>query len=84
MSDSRKVQVIVRDDQMWIIKEKWLPLATEAGLKRIAFVSADTALGKLCVQDVANLCAAHGLHSRTFPTMEAAGKFVSEPPIGDS
>jgi hypothetical protein len=79
ISDSRKVKVIVHDDQLWI-KEKWLPLALEAGLKRISFVIAETGLGRLTVQDVANLCADHGLHSRTFPTMEAARKFVSEVP----
>jgi len=80
VSDSRKVKVIVDEDQRWI-KETWLPLATKAGLKRIGFVIADTGLGRLCVQDVANLCADHGLASRTFPTLEAARKFVSEVPI---
>jgi hypothetical protein len=79
VSDSRKVKVIVHDDQVWI-KDKWLPLALAAGLKRISFVIAETGLGRLTVQDVANLCAAHGLHSQTFPTMEAARKFVAEPP----
>jgi hypothetical protein len=44
-------------------------------------VIADTGLGRLCVQDVAKLCADHGLASRTFPTLEAARKFVSEVPI---
>jgi hypothetical protein len=79
VSDSRKVRVIVHEDQLWI-KDKWLPLALDAGLKRISFVIAETGLGRLTVQDVANLCAAHGLHSRTFPTMEAARKFVAEVP----
>jgi hypothetical protein len=80
ISDSRKVKVIVDEDQRWI-KETWLPLATNAGLKRIGFVIANTGLGRLCVQDVADLCADYGLHSRTFPTMEAARKFVSEVPV---
>jgi len=80
VSDSRKVKVIVHDDQKWL-KEKWLPLAIGAGLKRIAFVIAETGLGKLNVEDVAALCADHGLQSRTFPSMEAATRFVSEVPI---
>ena len=76
------VKVIVDEDQRWI-KETWLPLATRAGLKRIAFVIADTGLGRLCVQDVAHLCADHGLASRTFPTLEGARAFVSEAPTSD-
>jgi hypothetical protein len=83
ISDSRKVKVIVQDDQKWI-KDKWLPLAIGAGLKRIGFVVAETGLGKLCVEDVAGLCAEAGLKSRTFPSMELARKFVAEAPIGSS
>jgi len=80
VSDSRKVKVIVHDDQTWI-KEKWLPLAKQAGLKRIGFVTAETGLGKLCVEDVAAMCADGGLGSRTFGSMEAARKFVAEVPV---
>jgi hypothetical protein len=61
--------------------EKWLPLAKQAGLKRIGFVTAETGLGKLCVEDVAAMCADGGLGSRTFASMEAARKFVSEVPV---
>lgn len=80
ISDSRKVKVIVHDDQKWL-KDTWLPLALAGGLKRIAFVTADTGLGKLCVEDVAAMCADNGLHSLTVRTMEAARKFVSEVPL---
>ena len=79
ISDSRKVKVITHEDQKWI-KEKWIPLAKEGGLKRIGFVTAESGLGKLCVEDVAVLCADQGLGSRTFASMDAARKFVSEDP----
>jgi hypothetical protein len=78
VSDARKVRVIVHEDQKWI-REHWMPLAIEAGLKRIAFVTAATGLGKLTVEDVAELVNDHGLQSRTFDSMAAARKWVSEP-----
>ena len=80
ISDSRKVKVIVHDDQKWL-KDRWLPLALEGGLKRIAFVTAETGLGKLCVEDVSAMCADGGLRSRTVRTLEDARTFVSEVPL---
>jgi len=77
VSDARKVKVIVHADQKWI-KETWLPLAIGAGLKRLAFVTAATGLGKLNVEDVAGLVDQHGLQSRTFDSMAAARQWVSE------
>jgi isopentenyl diphosphate isomerase/L-lactate dehydrogenase-like FMN-dependent dehydrogenase len=77
VSDARKVKVIVHEDQRWI-KETWMPLAIQAGLKRIAFVTAATGLGKLTVEDVAGLVDDHGLRSHTFDSVAAARKWVSE------
>lgn len=79
VSDTRKVKVIVPDDQQWI-KETWLPQAVGAGLKRIAFVTAPTGLGKLTVEDVAGLIDGDRLQSGTFDSMAAARKWVSEAP----
>jgi hypothetical protein len=77
VSDARKVKVIVHDDQQWI-KETWLPLAVDAGLKRLAFVTAPKGLGKLNIEDVAGLVDENGLESRTFDSMAAARKWVFE------
>ena len=77
MSDARKLRVIVHEDQRWI-QEKWMPLALQAGLKRLAFVTADTGLGRLTIKDVADLVDHHGLESRTFSSVEAARRWVSE------
>jgi hypothetical protein len=74
VSDARKLKVIVHEDQKWI-QETWMPLAMQAGLKRIAFVTAATGLGKL-----AGLVDDHGLQSRTFDAMPAARQWVSEAP----
>jgi len=57
VSDARKVKVIVHADQQWI-KESWLPLAIGAGLKRLAFVTAPTGLGKLSMAEESRIQAA--------------------------
>jgi hypothetical protein len=77
VSDARKVKVIVHEDQKWI-KATWMPLAIEAGLKRIAFVTAAAGLGKLTIEDVSGLVNDDGLQSRTFSSMGAARQWVSE------
>jgi hypothetical protein len=79
VSDARKVKVIVHEDQKWI-KEVWMPLAIDAGLKRIAFVTATSGLGKLNIEDVAGLLDAGRLQSGTFDSMAAARKWVSQVP----
>jgi len=45
LTDTRKVRVVVPSDQEWI-KQTWLPLAIEAGLKRIAVVTAPSRVGQ--------------------------------------
>jgi hypothetical protein len=77
VSDARKLKVIVHDDQKWI-HDKWMPLAQEAGLKRLAFVTAPSGLGKLTVEDVSGLVDHQELQSRTFDSMSAARQWVSE------
>jgi hypothetical protein len=77
VSDARKVKVIVHDDQSWI-RDKWMPLAQEAGLRRLAFVTAPTGLGKLTIEDVSGLVDHQELQSRTFDSMSAARQWVSE------
>ena len=77
VSDARKLKLIVHEDQKWI-RDKWMPLAEEAGLKRLAFVTAPTGLGKLTVEDVSGLVDHQDLQSRTFDSMAAARQWVLE------
>jgi hypothetical protein len=77
VSDARKIRVIVHEDQRWI-RETWLPLAIEAGLKRIAFVTAPSGLGKLTIGDVALLIDGDRVQSRTFDSMTSARQWISE------
>jgi hypothetical protein len=77
VSDARKLKVIVPEDQAWI-KETWMPRAVQAGLKRLAFVTAPTGLGKMTIEDVSGLVDDNGLQSCTFDSMSAARQWVSE------
>jgi hypothetical protein len=77
VSDARKLRLIVHEDQRWI-QEKWMALALQAGLRRLAFVTAGTGLGRLTIEDVVGLVDHHGLESRTFSSLDAARQWVSE------
>ena len=79
VSDVRRFKVIVHDDQKWVA-EHWLPLAVGAGLKRIAFVTASTGLGKATIEDAARLIHDAGLESRTFESMSEARRWLAETP----
>ncbi|MGA8922539.1 MAG: hypothetical protein WB682_05280 [Candidatus Dormiibacterota bacterium] len=80
VSDARKVKVIVHADQEWI-RDSWLPLALAAGLRRLAFVTAPAGLGKLTIEDVSGLVGQNGLQSRTFDSVAAARRWISEPRV---
>jgi hypothetical protein len=77
VSDARKLKVIVHEDQEWI-KDKWMPLAVNAGLKRLAFVTSSTGLGRLTIEDLVTLVDDHGVKSRTFDSLTAARQWVAQ------
>lgn len=77
VSDARKLRVIIHEDQVWV-QQTWLPLAMQAGLKRIAFVTASTGLGKGTIEDLAVLVDNKGLESCTFDSVAAARRWVAE------
>jgi hypothetical protein len=80
LTDTRKVKVIVRNDQEWI-KETWFPLAIAAGLKRIAVVTATHGLGKVTVEEVVGLADDQGLMSKAFGSVEAGQRWIAELPV---
>lgn len=86
VSDARKLKVIVPEDQEWI-KTTWMPRALQAGLQRLAFVTAPAGLGRMTVQDLSGLVDVSGLQSRTFESISAARQWVAEvavKPVSDS
>jgi hypothetical protein len=81
LTDTRKVKVIVRDDQTWI-QQTWIPLAVAAGLQRIAVVTATHGLGKLTVEEAVVLTDGTGLLSRTFESPDAAWRWIAATAAG--
>ncbi len=77
LGDGRKVKVIVRKDQEWV-NEVWVPLAAEAGLKRVALVTSASGLGRLNVADAVNLVDDRGLLMHRFDSVAAAEKWIAE------
>jgi len=77
LSDTRKVKVIVQEDQTWA-NEVWIPLLVKAGVKRFALVTASSGLGKLTVEDVIDLVDNKGLLMRGFGSLEEARTWLAE------
>jgi hypothetical protein len=77
LSDTRKVKVVVREDQKWA-DETWFPLVAAAGLKRFAAVTAEAGLGKLTVEEVFDHVHVKGLDVRKFSSVAAAREWLAE------
>jgi hypothetical protein len=71
ISDARKAKLILPEDERWG-REVWLPQAVEAGLKRMAIVTATAGLGKMAYDDAAKAIDSHGLSMRTFDSVATA------------
>jgi hypothetical protein len=71
VSDARKARVVLAEDEKWA-RQVWLPQAVDAGLKRMAIVTASAGLGKMAYDDAATAMDSHGLSMRTFDSVAAA------------
>ena len=71
VSDARKAKVVLPEDERWA-REVWFPQAVEAGLRRMAIVTATAGIGKMAYDDAAADMDAHGLSMRTFDSVAAA------------
>lgn len=79
VSDTRKVKVVVHEDQNWA-NEVWIPLLVDAGVQRFALVTAASGLGKLNVEDVINMVDNRGLLMRGFASLDEAWRWLAEIP----
>jgi len=75
VSDTRKIKVIVQEDQKWAT-ETLIPHMAAAGLKRMALVTAPSGLGKITVEEVVHMVNNKGLLLRTFDSKAAAMSWV--------
>jgi hypothetical protein len=71
VSDARKAKVFLPDDEKWAMTV-WLPQAVDAGLQRMAMVTAEAGLARTIFTDVAHKIDNHGLSMRTFDSVAAA------------
>jgi hypothetical protein len=71
VSDARRAKVFTPDDTQWVMSV-WLPKAVEAGLKRMAMVTAEAGLGKVIIEEVVHDVDTHGLSMRKFGSVAAA------------
>ena len=77
VSDTRKIKVIVHEDQAWA-NETLIPQMAAAGLKRLAMVTADAGLGKVTVEEIVKMVDNKPLLMRSFDSMQAAMRWVRE------
>jgi hypothetical protein len=75
VSDTRKLKVIVHEDQKWA-NETAIPLMAAAGLKRLAMVTSQAGLGKVTVEEIVSMVDNRGLLMRTFDSLPAALAWV--------
>jgi hypothetical protein len=75
VSDTRRLEVVANEDQLWM-RDTWVPLAVEAGLKRIALVVAHHGLGKFAVQEIVSQVGPAVFVMRTFDSLPEALEWV--------
>jgi hypothetical protein len=71
VSDARRAKLVLADDEKWA-REVWLPQAVDAGLKRMAIVTASVGFAKMAYDDAATAMDSHGLSMRTFDSVASA------------
>jgi hypothetical protein len=71
VSDARRAKLVLADDEKWA-REVWLPQAVDAGLKRMAIVTASAGFAKMAYDDAATAMDSRGLSMRTFDSVASA------------
>lgn len=77
VSDTRKIRVIVHEDQKWA-NETAIPLMAAAGLKRLAMVTSEAGLGKMTVEEIVDMVANRGLLMHKFDSLPAALSWIKQ------
>ena len=71
VSDARRAKLVLAEDEKWA-REVWLPQAVDAGLKRMAIVTASVGFARMAYDDAATAMDSHGLSMRTFDSVASA------------
>ena len=80
VNDARKLELVTDEDQRWL-RYTFAPLAIEAGLTKLAVVTARHGLGRMAIEDMFRNRSdnAAQLQSRIFESIADALKWVAEP-----
>jgi hypothetical protein len=71
LTDTRKLEAVGDEDQLWV-RDTWIPLATRAGLKRLAVVVAHSGLGRFAVDEMIKHDGVTAYIRRTFESLPEA------------
>ena len=80
--DTRKLEPIASEDQLWI-RDTWLPRAAAAGLTRFGLLVAHDGLGKSAIDDMRGMVgnASAGFETREFDSLAEAMKWADSTPV---
>ena len=78
ISDNRRLEGVTNLDQLWL-RDTWLPMAVEAGIKRIGVVLAPSGLGKVASEAIISKFGKTAFETRIFESLPDALKWVSQP-----
>lgn len=77
LTDTRKLEAVSDEDQLWI-RDTWVPLASAAGLKRLAVVVAHSGLGRFAVDEIIRHQGKSAYVRRTFESLPEALWWLAE------
>jgi hypothetical protein len=77
VSDNRRLEGVADQDQLWL-RDTWMPLAVDAGVKRIAVVLPHHGLGKVASEDIIGKFGNTVFVTRTFSQVPEALKWAAE------
>lgn len=77
LADLRNMKVLSLEDQEWS-SNNWFPRAIEGGIRKMAIVLPQSALGKMGVKNVMNKVGDIKIETSYFPTIEEAEKWLKE------
>jgi hypothetical protein len=77
VSDNRRLEGVADQDQLWL-RDIWMPLAVDAGVKRIAVVLPHHGLGKVASEDIIGKFGNTVFTTRTFSQVPEALEWAGE------
>lgn len=77
VSDNRRLEGVTEQDQLWL-RDTWIPLVVNSGLRRIAVVVPGRGLGKIASEQILAQEGMKAFSTRTFTTVSEAMEWAAE------